>query len=536
MSRWSSRSRRVARGSRTRVAARRHVPDRDCARSGRRHPDDEIDVTVAFRDDHDLRRHGHRRDRRERAGAGRPAGDLRAARRGRVGRRRLRRSDRSAVRARPEPGRRSATPRRPATRVPGTSCNTADYVTTSGSLNFAPGETTKVVRVQLLDCPDVEGLVSFRFTLSAPVERDDREGEHARQHRQQRRRRSNAAALRARRGRRREGRLGARAGAAGRPGRSGPGLRQHRHRRLRDARRHGASRRGDYADDVTARSASRPARRRRPSSCRSSTPARSRRGASRSTLINPSSNADDRRRHRHDRDRLELGRRRSRRRRSRRRRTSSWARATATSICPCASRRRDSTRYPSATTTSGGTASGRRAATAPRTMSASPTGASLTFASRRDDEGRARSAARLHRRRGAHLVQVHAQRPPRTRRSRGRARSSASSTTRPWSRTPRLVVRDAVVDQKDGSVLVPVLLGGPAGQASTTPVTVQYATSDGTATAGVDYSEASRHAQLRARPDGQEHRRADRRRRAPSRRGASPSASSNVDERDPRRR
>ena len=39
-------------------------------------------------------------------------------------------------------------------------------MTTPGTLNFAPGETTKVVRVQLLDCPDVEGFVSFRFTLS----------------------------------------------------------------------------------------------------------------------------------------------------------------------------------------------------------------------------------------------------------------------------------------------------------------------------------------------------------------------------------
>ena len=57
--------------------------------------------------------------------------------------------------------------------------------------------------------------------------------------------------------------------------------------------------------------------------------------------------------------------------------------------------------------------------------------------------------------------------------------------------TPRLVVRDAVVDEKDGSVLVPVLLGGPAGQASDTPVTVQYTTSDGTATAGVDYAAIS---------------------------------------------
>ena len=37
-----------------------------------------------------------------------------------------------------------------------------------GSLTFTPGETTKVVRVPLLDCTDVEPLISFRFTLSQP--------------------------------------------------------------------------------------------------------------------------------------------------------------------------------------------------------------------------------------------------------------------------------------------------------------------------------------------------------------------------------
>jgi chitinase len=52
---------------------------------------------------------------------------------------------------------------------------------------------------------------------------------------------------------------------------------------------------------------------------------------------------------------------------------------------------------------------------------------------------------------------------------------------------PRLVVRDAIVDQKDGKVLVPVLLGGPAGQSSSNTVTVDYATSNGTAIAGTDY-------------------------------------------------
>jgi hypothetical protein len=50
----------------------------------------------------------------------------------------------------------------------GTSCP-ADYVTTSSSVTFAPGETTKVVRVQILDCPEVEGVVTFKLHLSAQV-------------------------------------------------------------------------------------------------------------------------------------------------------------------------------------------------------------------------------------------------------------------------------------------------------------------------------------------------------------------------------
>ena len=44
----------------------------------------------------------------------------------------------------------------------GTVCgNGADYVGVSGTLNFAPGETTKVVRVQIVDCPVVEGFEAF---------------------------------------------------------------------------------------------------------------------------------------------------------------------------------------------------------------------------------------------------------------------------------------------------------------------------------------------------------------------------------------
>src|SRR6266540_797165 len=53
--------------------------------------------------------------------------------------------------------------------------------------------------------------------------------------------------------------------------------------------------------------------------------------------------------------------------------------------------------------------------------------------------------------------------------------------------TPRLFVRDAVVDEKDGTARVVVLLGGPAGLALSSSVTVDYATGDGTAAAPGDY-------------------------------------------------
>ena len=52
---------------------------------------------------------------------------------------------------------------------------------------------------------------------------------------------------------------------------------------------------------------------------------------------------------------------------------------------------------------------------------------------------------------------------------------------------PRLFARPVTVDEKVGRAYVPVLLGGPAGQASDRTVTVRYATADGTAIAGRDY-------------------------------------------------
>ena len=59
------------------------------------------------------------------------------------------------------------------------------------------------------------------------------------------------------------------------------------------------------------------------------------------------------------------------------------------------------------------------------------------------------------------------------------------------SGTPQLEPRAATVDASAGSVLVPVLLNGTAGQASTSTVTVGYATADGSAKAGTDYTSTS---------------------------------------------
>ena len=56
---------------------------------------------------------------------------------------------------------------------------------------------------------------------------------------------------------------------------------------------------------------------------------------------------------------------------------------------------------------------------------------------------------------------------------------------------PKIIVRDATVDEKSGFAFVPILLGGPAGKASGDDVTVNYQTFDETATAGCDYTAKS---------------------------------------------
>ena len=52
-------------------------------------------------------------------------------------------------------------------------------------------------------------------------------------------------------------------------------------------------------------------------------------------------------------------------------------------------------------------------------------------------------------------------------------------------------MRDAVVDEKDGFALVSVLLGGAGSESSNSTVTVDYATTSGSATDGVDYTPAA---------------------------------------------
>ena len=50
--------------------------------------------------------------------------------------------------------------------------------------------------------------------------------------------------------------------------------------------------------------------------------------------------------------------------------------------------------------------------------------------------------------------------------------------------SPHLLVRDATVDEKAGTVAIPVLLGGPIGEASASSLSVDYTTTAGSATPG----------------------------------------------------
>ena len=52
--------------------------------------------------------------------------------------------------------------------IDGTATAGADYMTTSGTLSFTPGQTTKRVEVQTLPDTDQEGAESFTVRLSAP--------------------------------------------------------------------------------------------------------------------------------------------------------------------------------------------------------------------------------------------------------------------------------------------------------------------------------------------------------------------------------
>ena len=55
--------------------------------------------------------------------------------------------------------------------IDGTATAGADYMTTSGTLSFTPGQTTKRVEVQTLPDTDQEGAESFTVRLSGPGRR-----------------------------------------------------------------------------------------------------------------------------------------------------------------------------------------------------------------------------------------------------------------------------------------------------------------------------------------------------------------------------
>ena len=115
----------------------------------------------------------------------------------------------------------------------GSFCN-YNYISNQGSLTFAPGETTKVVRVDLLDCTGGgTGPLSFVLNLSVPTNATIQRALATGRDRRQRHALGDAADLREEHVRGREGRRRAR--------HRGPraGVQQHDHRRLRHPGRHG---------------------------------------------------------------------------------------------------------------------------------------------------------------------------------------------------------------------------------------------------------------------------------------------------------
>ena len=92
-----------------------------------------------------------------------------------------------------------------------------DYVTVSGTLTFAPGETTKDVVVSLTNDATPEGLESFTLDLTRADERDDRRAAGCASASSTTTPWSTPAAVRPRRDRRRVGRHRERPGHPGRP-------------------------------------------------------------------------------------------------------------------------------------------------------------------------------------------------------------------------------------------------------------------------------------------------------------------------------
>ena len=396
---------------------------------------------------------------------------------------------------------------------------TSDYATTSGTLNFAPGDDDQGrPRASCSTAPTpAKGSSRSRLDLSAAVNatiarssalvsivNNDSVAATPRLHVRDAVVDEKDGSVRV-------------PGAPRRPDR--PGLQQHRDRQLLDERRHGHRRQRLHGHHQRACSASRRGRRSRTSSSRSSTTARRPRRASRVSLSNPvNATISD------GTGTVVIG-----------------ASAAIPVASPSVSAPPDvivgegdgyvdlpvrlsapgtnpvSVVY---TTTSSTASDGQQLHL--RLRRRRQPGADAELRTRTDDEGRAHPAARLHRRRGHDLVL--ARRSARRSAARSREPSTLVSIVNDSNivqTPPRIHVRDAVVDEKDGSVLVPVLLGGAERPGIRQPVKVDYATEQRHGHRRRRLPRGPRHAHVRARPDGEEHRRADLRHRPQSRPGAS---------------